>query len=191
MNTKSKVLIGLMALCLLGGVGSTLALTRNGASATGQPGAFDKAIYLYWGHEETSVTIAPVQNLQPSVAQYRGLTVSPQSTKSLTGNVQLTFALAASEGNHHIKGLAINVYPLEAALDEENAETQIGSTFAAATLNEANPTQLINIGISSSGAAHETVKYYAIKVTWSGVNDPEHTDYTLDASLTISQSFAA
>ena len=191
MNTKSKVLIGLMALCLLGGVGSTLALTRSGAAATGNPGAFDKAIYLYWGHEETSVTIAPVQNLQPSVAQYRGLTVSPQSTKSLTGNVQLTFALAASEGNHHIKGLAINVYPLEAALDEENAETQIGSTFAAATLNEANPTQLINIGISSSGATHETVKYYAIKVTWSGVNDPEHTDYTLDASLTISQSFVA
>lgn len=191
MNTKSKVLIGLMALCLLGGVGSTLALTRSGAAATGTPGAFDKAIYLYWGHEETAVTIASVQNLQPSVAQYRGLTVSPQSTKSLTGNVQLTFTLAASEGNHHIKGLAINVYPLEAALDEENAATQIGETFAAATLNEDHLTQQINIGISSSGAAHETVKYYAIKVTWSGANDSEHTDYTLDASLTISQSFVA
>ena len=191
MNTKSKVLIGLMALCLLGGVGSTLALTRSGAAATGTPGAFDKAVYLYWGHEESSVTLPNVQNLQPSVAQYVGLTVSPKTSKSVTGNVQLTFALAASEGNHHIKGLTVSVYKIDAELNQATAAEQIQGKSASPILNEEHLSGVTNIGISSAGAAHETVAYYAIAVNWSGAIDTENPTYTLDASITISQAFVA
>lgn len=191
MNTKSKVLIGLMAICLLGGVGSTLALTRTGASATGQPGAFDKAVYLYWGHEQTEVTLPNVENLQQGVTQYLGLTVSPQTSKSVTGNVQLTFALAASEGEHHIKGLTVSVYKIDAAFDAENVATQIQGKSASPILNEEHLSGVTNIGISSAGAAHETVAYYAIAVNWTGANDSEHPSYTLDGSVTISQEFVA
>lgn len=190
MNTKSKVLIGLMALCLLGGVGSTLALTRSGASATGTPGAFDKAVYLYWGHEESSVEIADVENLAAGVAQYRGLTVSPQSSQSLTGNVQIRFTLAPSEG-HHIKGLTVSVYKIDAAFDAENVATQIQGKSASPILNESNLSGVTNLGISAGSGVHETTAYYAIAINWTGANDAEHPAYTLDASLTISQSFVA
>ena len=191
MNTKSKVLIGLMALCLLGGVGSGLALTRDGASATGTPGAFDKAVYLYWGHEESSVDLPDVEELQPSVPQYVGLTVSPKSSPTVSGNVRLTFTLAASSGNHHIKGLSVSVFKIDAAFDEENVATQIQGKVASPVLNESNLTGTTDLAIAVSESAHETVGYYAIQVNWSGANDAENPTYTLDASITISQAFVA
>ena len=42
-----------------------------------------------------------------------------------------------------------------------------------------------------SGAAHETIAYYAIAVNWSGAIDTDNPTYTLDASITISQAFVA
>ena len=125
MNTKSKVLIGLMAICLLGGVGSTLALTRSGASVSGNPGAFDQAVYLGWGDNEASVTINNVENLGAGEAnaQYRGLAVGPESSKSVEGTVRLTFTLAASAGDHHINGLSVGVYQID---DEFNVEYEYG-----------------------------------------------------------------
>ena len=191
MNTKSKVLIGLMALSLLGGVGSTLALTRTGASATGQPGAFDQAIYLYWGSEQSSVTLSNVENLQKDVAQYRYLEVSPKSTKTVAGNVQLTFALAASEGNHHIKGLKVSVYKTESLLNDETVAAGIAELVAAPVLQEGSLTGQVNVAITAGEAAHETKAYFAIAVEWSGAADLENPTYTLDAAVTISQAFVA
>ena len=191
MNTKSKVLIGLMALCLLGGVGSGLALTRAGASATGTPGAFDNAVYLYWGHEESSVELPDVEELQPSVPQYVCLTVSPKSSPTVSGNVRLTFTLAASSGNHHIKGLSASVFKIDAAFDAENVATQIQGKVASPVLNESNLTGTTDLAIAVSESTHETVGYYAIQVNWSGANDAENPTYTLDASITISQAFVA
>ena len=33
--------------------------------------------------------------------------------------------------------------------------------------------------------------YYALAIEWTGINDSEHPAYTLDASVTIAQSFVA
>ena len=191
MNTKSKVLIGLMAICLLGGVGSTLALTRTGAEATGTPGAFDKAVYLGWGDNETSVTINNVENLQPSVAQYRGLTVGAETTKSVAGTVRLTFTLAASEGEHHINGLSVSVYKIDAAFDAENAATQIAGKVASPVLDADHLSGTADLEVTTNSLYHRTMGYYAIAINWNGNNDAEHPAYTLDASVTIAQSFIA
>ena len=192
MNTKSKVLIGLMALCLLGGVGSTLALTRSGASATGTPGAFDQAINLYWDEgEHSSVTIANVENLTAGSTQYRGLECAPISSKSVEGKVRLTFTLAASEGEHHIKGLTVSVYEIDSRFDAENVATQIAGKEAAPVLNENNLTGIAEFDLDTYHEVHYSHAYYAIAVSWSGAIDTEHPTYTLDASVTITQSFVA
>ena len=189
LGLKGKVLIGVMALALVGGVGSSLALTRTGANAAARTGAYDGAINLYWGHESTTASIANVEDLAAGVAQYRGLTVSPQSSKSVAGNVRLTFTLEASTGTHHIKGLTVSVYKIDAAFDAENVVTQIGEKVASPVLDEEHLTGTTDLAVSTAANVHETVGYYAIKVLWSGVNDGEHPTYDLDASITISQSF--
>ena len=190
LGLKSKVLIGLMACCLVGGVGSALALSRTGSGATGSTGAFDEAVYLYWGHESSTATISNVENLSAGVAQYRGLTVSPKSSKSVAGNVQLTFTLAATAGTHHIEGLTVSVYKIDAAFDAENVATQIGGKVAAPVLTKNNLSGVTNLAVAADSVVHETVGYYAIEVSWTGANDGEHPSYTLDASITISQAFS-
>ena len=190
LGLKGKILIGVMACALVGGVGSAVALTRSGAGGTGQTGAFDQAVYLYWGHEETSTSIANVENLAAGVAQYRGLTVSPKSTKTVAGNVQLTFTLTTSVGEHHVKGLTVSVYKIDAAFDAGTVETQIGGKEAQPVLSEANMSGVTNLPIAVNENVHETFGYYAIKVLWDGSNDPEHGGYTLDATLTIAQAFS-
>ena len=190
LGLKGKILIGVMACALVGGVGSAVALTRSGAGGTGQTGAFDQAVYLYWGSEQTSTSIANVENLAAGVAQYRGLTVSPKSTKTVAGNVQLTFTLTTSVGEHHVKGLTVSVYKIDEAFDAGTVETQIGGKEAQPVLNEANMSGVTNGPITVNENVHETVGYYAIKVLWSGANDPEHGGYTLDATLTIAQAFS-
>ena len=189
MGLKSKILIGAMAVCLLGGVGSALALSRSGASGTGQSGAFDEAIYLYWGSESSTASISNVENLSAGVAQYRGLEVSPKSSKSVAGNVRLTFTLATTAGEHHIKGLTVNVYKINAAFDAETVATQIEGKVATPVLNEEHLTGTTDLAVAASENVHETVGHYAIEISWTGANDAEHPSYTLDAGITISQAF--
>ena len=191
LGLKSMVLIGVMGVALVGGVGSALALTRTGASAAGNAGAFDQAVNLYWGHEQTSIELSNVENLSAGVAQYRGLVVSPKSSKSLTGNVQLTFTLAPTAGNYHIKGLTVSVYQIDNAFDAGNVETQISGKVAQPVLNESNLSGVANLAVAASADVHETVGYYAIKVAWNGANDGDHPTYTLDCNITISQTFVA
>ena len=193
MNTKSKVLIGLMAVCLVGTVGSALALTKNGASAIGTPGAFDKAVYLYWGHEATTAEINDVSNLQPGNPQYRYLEVSPQSTKTVAGNVTLTFTLAQTSGNYHLQGLVISVYKTASLATDETVAGLINGVSAAPVLNASNLTGTTSFAIAAGQEAHETKAYYAIEISWSGANDSTegHEEYTMSGSLSIAQSFAA
>ena len=191
MNRKSKVLIGLMALCLVGGVASAVALTRTGATATGQPGAFDKAIYLYWGHNASEAEIDDVEDLQVNVPQYRYLEVSPQSTKSVAGNVTLTFTLAASTGNYHIQGLTVSVYKTASLADDDSVATLINGIVAEPVLSASALTGTTSFAITADDAAHETKAYYAIAINWNGANDAEHPTYDMSGSLTIAQSFAA
>lgn len=191
LGLKSMVLLGVMACALAGGIGSALALTRTNASAAGNTGAFDQAVNLYWGHESTTATISNVQDLSAGTPQYRGLTVSPKTTKSVAGNVRLTFTLAATAGNYHIKGLTVSVYKIDAAFDAENVETQISEKIASPVLNESNLSGTTDLAVATNANAHETIGYYAIKVAWTGANDAEHPAYTLDCSITIAQSFIA
>ncbi|MBO7573627.1 MAG: hypothetical protein J6T25_02485 [Bacilli bacterium] len=191
LGLKGKILIGVMAASLVGGVGSAFALTRTGASGAGRPGAFDGAIYLYWGSESTTATINNVENLSAGVAQYRGLEVTPKSSKSVAGNVRLTFTLAATAGDHHIKGLTVSVYKINAAFDAEHVADQIEGKVAAPVLNESNLTGTTDLAVAASENVHETPGHYAIEVVWTGANDGEHPSYTLDGSITISQSFIA
>lgn len=191
LGLKGKILIGVMAVSLVGGVGSAFALTRNGASVTGRSGAFDGAIYLYWGSESSTVSIDNVENLSAGVAQYRGLEVTPKSSKSVAGNVRLTFTLAPTAGSHHIKGLTVNVYKIDAAFDAGTVETQISGKVAAPVLNESNLTGTTDLAVVASENVHETAGHYAIQVVWTGANDGEHPSYDLDGSITISQLFIA
>ena len=191
LGLKGKILIGVMAVSLVGGVGSAFALTRTGASVAGRSGAFDGAIYLYWGSESSTVSIDNVENLSAGVAQYRGLEVTPKSSKSVAGNVRLTFTLAPTAGNHHIKGLTVNVYKIDAAFDAGTVETQISGKVAAPILNESNLTGTTDLAVVASENVHETAGHYAIQVVWTGANDGEHPSYDLDGSITISQSFIA
>ena len=191
LGLKSMVLLGVMACALAGGVGSAIALTRTGANAAGGTGAFDQAVYLYWGHGATSASIDNVEDLSPSVPQYRGLTVSPQSTKTVAGNVQISFELETTAGDHHIKGLTVSVYKIDAAFDAGTVETQILGKVAAPVLNESNLTGSTNLAVAASENPHETIGYYAIKVEWSGASDLENPGYTLDCGITISQNFVA
>lgn len=190
LGLKSKVLIGIMSVALVGGVGSTLALTRTGAGGTGTTGAFDQAVYLYWGHESTSISIDNVENLVAGTPQYRGLVVSPKTSKTVAGNVQLTFTIAPTEGNHHVKGLSVNVYKIDAAFDAENVATQILGKVASPALNDSNLSASTNLAITTSENVHETIGYYAIEISWSGAIDNEHPTWDLDGSLTISQAFS-
>lgn len=189
LGLKSKILIGVMACCLVGGAGSALALSRSGVDATGTAGAFDSAVYLYWGHESSSTTIAPVEDLAAGATQYRGLTVSPKSSKSVAGNVQISFTLAATGATNHLKGLTVSVYTIDAAFDEEHVEEQIDEKVASPVLDEGHLTGSVNLAIATNASVHETVGYYAIAVAWTGANDGEHPTYTLDATLTIAQAF--
>lgn len=195
MNVKSKVLIGLMALSLAGTIGGVFALTRNAASKTGSSGAYDKAIYLFWDHEQTEKTIANVTNLTNGVAQYRYLTVAPKSTKGVAGNVQLTFTLALAGANTHMNGLTVSVFRTASLANDETVAGLINEVVAEPVLNSANASGTTNFAISARDAEHaenfEDFAYYAIKVEWNGSNDPEHPTYTMGANLTIAQNFVA
>ena len=189
MNTKSKVLVGLMALSLLGGVGSALALTRTGAAGTGTAGAFDQAIYLNWGTDQTSVSLDNVQNLLPGTPQYRYLEVSPKATKSVAGNVQLTFTLAATTGEHHIKGLSVSVYRTNALLNDENVAAGIAELSATPVLDEDHLSGTVNVAITAGDAAHEVKAYFALAIAWTGDQDTVNTSYTMSGDVTIAQVF--
>ena len=178
-----------MALCLAGTAGGVFALTRNAATPSVTTGAFDKAVYLYWTTGNSSLSLSNITDLSAGAPQYRYLTVAPQTTKSVTGTVRLDFTLAA-EASKHMKGLTVSVYETSALATDQTVEGLIDGVTAAPVLTEANGTGYATFSVASSSTAHETPKYYAIEVVWSGSNDSEHTDYPLGATLTIAQSFS-
>lgn len=190
MKTKRKVLIGLMALSLLGGVGGALALTRNQASLTGTTGAFDQAIYLNWEADQSSITLSDITTLAAGTPQYRYLTVAPKSTKTVAGTVTLSFTLAAGAADTHMKGLTVSVFETASLATDGTVAGLINEVVASPVLDEDHLTGSINITITATGSAHPTTKYYAIQVAWDGSNDSSHLSYVLGASLTISQAFS-
>ena len=188
MGAKSKILIGLMALCVAGSVGGVFALTRNAATKTGPSGAYDKAIYLFWDSGESSVELADMNNLSAGVAQYRYLTVAPKSTQGVEGKIRLTFTLAASGQETHMEGLSINVYKTASLATDQTVAGLINEVSPEPTLNKSVLTGTTEFNLNAD-QNHETTAYYAIKVLWNGDQDMEHQSYEMGAVLTISQSY--
>ena len=188
MKTKSKILIGLMALCLAGAAGTTFALTRNAATSSGTAGGFDQAIYLNWGSDQQSVSITDVTELTTNVAQYRVLSVTPKSTKTVAGTVTLTFTLAATAGDYHVNGLTVDVFKTETLATQEGAASAISELSAVATVDASHLSATTTFSVTAASAAHETNAYYVMRFVYDGTMV---TGKTMQGNLTIAQSFAA
>ena len=154
MKTKLAVLVGLMALSAAGTVGGALALTRNSATSSGTAGSFDKAIYLYWSSESTTASLANVDDLSAGVAQYRYLSVTPKSSKSVAGTVTLTFTLASGGENTHMEGLTVNVYKTDALATDLTVATAIQGKVAAPVLTKSNLSGTTTFAVATNENVH-------------------------------------
>ena len=185
MQNKKKVLLGLMAACLAGTVGSAFALTRNSITGTATSGAFDSAIYLYWDSQSTtSANLTNITSVSVNTPVYRFLTVSPRSTKSVSGTVTLTFTLAPETGCV-VTGLTVSVYETSALSSDLSVTTDIDGVTPTPVLSASNLSDTTTFAVTTDTTAHETVKYYAIKVNYDGT-----AMSTLGGTVTIAQSFA-
>lgn len=181
---KSKILIGVMALALVGGIGSAFALTQNKADGTGTSPAFDEAIYLYWDSESTgSVGMTNIPSVSVNTPVYRYLTVAPKTTKSVTGQVKLTFTLAA-DTEKTATGLHIDVYKTASLATDSTVAGLIEGVSAAPSLTK-NAASGYTVFDVESGK--ETKAYYAIKVVYDGGDPTEGKE--LGATVSISQEF--
>lgn len=194
MVLKSKIFIGLLALCLAGSVAGVFALTKEAANKTGDTGAYDKAVYLFWDSGQDSVELADMGELTVNNPQYRYLTVAPKTSKGVVGNVVLTFTLASGGENTHMNGLSVKVYKTESLATDQTVETLINNVEATPSLDKDHLTGqaqfAVNARDDSNADAYETTAYFAIKVVWNGANDNEHQSYQLGATLNISQDFS-
>ena len=185
MKKNQKILIGLMALGLLGGVGTTFALTRTAATQQTINGqATDGAVYLYWGtNEQNTSTVAEVKDLAANTAQYRCVTVAPKVSKTVTGKVSVTFTLSTTETTA-LPGLTIGIY----SVDKYTTEASDVSGSALSTLDATTKTSY-TATFDVGGENNLTpTKYYTLVFTWDGsaVSD---TNKSFGGSLKISQTF--
>ena len=117
--------------------------------------------------------------------------VSPKSTKTVAGNVRLTFTLAKTTGDYHIKGLSVSVYRTGSLLNDGTVAAGIAELEASPVLQEGSLTGYVDIAVAAGENAHETKAYFAIAVAWTGANDVEHPTYSMSADVTITQAFNA
>ena len=184
-----------MALCAAGGVGTALAAVSKTKAESTSTASYDKAIYLYWDHEsETSSHLGDLESVTEE-PQYKYLEVSPKSSKSVAGTITLGFTLAEeSDGlpagkNPTTKGITVKVYELDDEATYENFQTYVSTGTLKCTLTGPSTlTGAATFSVTASSGVHETVKKYAIEVTWApaGVLANEQ----VSATLSISQSFA-
>lgn len=190
MKKHQKILIGLMALGLVGGIGTTLALTRTGANSTVDGQGTDQAIYLNWGTEEQNTALkTEIKDLKANVAQYRCLVVTPKASATLSGTVNLTFTLGVKDKTE-LPGLSVNVYSvadytIEAVIEDDNNK-KVG-TLAIGDDTSSLDTSF-DVGDSTATASFETKKFYTLEFTWDG-SGLTGTDTTFGGTLSIAQSF--
>lgn len=188
MKTTKVLLLSLgMALCVGGGVGAAVAITRQAAGNTGSS-AFDKAVNLYWGANSSSIELADMESLSVNVPQYRYLTVSPKSSASVSGNVELGFTLATATGTEKtavLTGLTVSVYKTASLATDDTVATLINGVTPEPVLNATTLTGTTSFAAKAASA--DAVAYYAIKVVYDG-SQIAATEQ-LGATLTIAQSF--
>ncbi len=181
MKKHQKILIGLMALGLVGGVGATIALTRTGAKGSYNGQGTDSAIYLNWGDsdQQTAVT-TEVKNLAANAAQYRCVVVSPKASTALTGNVEVTFVLSVGEKTE-LPGFTVGIYASESYSTTKPADTTANAILSMAE----GGTKEYTASFSVTGS---TPKYYVLEFNWDG-SGLTGTDTTFGGSLKISQDY--
>ncbi|MBQ0009132.1 MAG: hypothetical protein KBS97_02535 [Firmicutes bacterium] len=188
MKTTKVLLLSLgMALCVGGGIGAAVAITRQAAGNTGSS-AFDKAVNLYWVEGSSSIELGDMETLSVNVPQYRYLTVSPKSSASVSGNVELGFTLAEAtiaEKTAVLKGLTVSVYKTAFLATDATVASLIDGKTPEPVLNATTKTGTTSFAAKADSA--DAVAYYAIQVVYDGsqIGATEQ----LAATLTIAQSF--
>ena len=190
MGFKKKALIGLMAVSLAGTIGAAVALTRNGATGTGTAPAFDDAVYLYWDDGvATSASLTDIDSITLNTPVYRKLIVSPRSTKSVSGYVDLTFTMAAAN-SCVATGLTVAIYDTGSTNVDLADNEAISSACVAGNLREtldASEPKVVSFEVEATGnASHTTVNNYVLKIVYAGGVGPQET---LGATVSIAQSF--
>lgn len=192
MKKHQKILIGLMALGLVGGIGTTLALTRTGANSTVDGQGTDQAIYLNWGTEKQNTALkTEIKDLSAKVAQYRCLVVAPKASATLSGTVNLTFTLGVKDKTE-LPGLSVNVYSVAEYTTEAVTVTEDGKNIKVGTLAIGDSTSVLktsfDVGDSTATASFVTTKYYTLEFTWDG-SGLTGTGTKFGGTLSIEQSF--
>ncbi len=193
MKKHQKVLLGLALLGLVGGVGTTLALTRKDATTSSVNGNdTDGAVYLYWGDEtQNTAATTEVKDLKANDPQYRCVVVAPKTSASVSGTVSVTFKLATLEADAsqsqkatELPGFKVSIYK------EESYSTSSVATTAISTLSMSTDTKqyVASFDVAKGGT---TTVYYTLEFLWDGSAVSDSSTYDFGGSLTISQSFEA
>ena len=171
-----------MALCAAGGVGAALAMDTESATFTGS-GKFDKAIYLYWGANETTkpASLTNVDELVVNEPQYSFLSVVPSQSASVTGSVTVSFELAAADTTHGVKGVTVSVYKTSSLLDEDSVDQLPAETVAVLTSTNLTGSNSWNVGVNQKA-------FYAFAVVYDGTL--QESGKTLGGTVTISQAYS-
>jgi hypothetical protein len=194
MKLSKVIILSLgMALCAAGGIGTAVALTREGKTVTDTSNHFDKAICLYWSEDGSSVDLDDMDELTVGHSDYRKLTVAPKKSASLAGTVSVNFELEAQEAEGSVtKGITVNVYNLdslpEGEVTEANAASVIGETPASVTINGSSSTLTGSTSFTVSVDVAAPVKYYLVEVSIGSASLA--LGEKVAANLSITQTFA-
>ena len=189
---KKHILLGLMALCLAGGVGTTLAAVTATPGSHAVTETFDQVIELNWGSGSNSASIDDVAGLRAGVPQYRSLEVTPKSSKTVAGTVTLTFTISVNSG-YEATGLTLKVYKTDALVasnaEDSAFETAIDGKTASPDLDDSHLSGTTTFAVTADSGVHETHAYYVLKFETSGAPLVDSNNQ-FGANVTISQSFA-
>ncbi len=198
MKKHQKVLLGLMALGLAGGVGTTFALTRTAATSSVDGNGTDTAIYVEWGGATTDY--ADVKDLKAQEPQYRFVCVTSNSSKALKGTFNLTFTLNVgtktedtANATYALTGLTVDVYEVTTygtssfGDTDTDTYTKVGTLTTATEEGKTNTCTASTTFDGNATSKEEKTKNYTLVFTWDGT--PVGKDETFGGYLAISQSF--
>lgn len=183
-----KILIGLMALGLVGGIGTTLALTREGANSTIDGQGTDQAIYLNWGNDtQKAAASASLTGLKAQVAEYRCLVVTSQTSTTLTGNVYLDFVLSIEEKTE-LTGLTVKIYSVANYTIESVSTAENSGNTLLKTLSYTEEDKSYQTSFAVSGNEIKD-HFYTLEFMWDGT-PLEGTDTTFGGTLSVTSTFS-
>lgn len=192
MKKHQKILIGLMALGLVGGIGATLALTRTDANGSYTGQGTDSAIYLNWGDSDQQAAVtAEVKNLNANEADYRYVVVAPKASTSVKGTISVTFTLSTSTVESKttvLTGLTVGVYSAKLTDNVLGKDGTVLFTLKDADVDaDAKTGRTYTATFAVDGSTTIDTKYYALEFIYDGSSIGENT---FGGSLAVSQSFA-